>query len=255
MQEIGVKDFIKEYIDWIKNNSAQIQINDYVEISTPFLDSHNDYLQLYIKHEGDRYILTDDGAVINDLIMNGCDVSTKKRREMINQLAASLGVTIKGKEIQTEASVGNIAQKQHSMYQAMLKIGDVFMSSSSRVRGLFFDEIESYFIENDVRYSQSVLLMGTSGLTHRFDFIVSASRRKPERVITALNTPDRQNIESALFSWEDTKKMRKKDSKSYIILNNIKKPVASEYKAAISSYGITPIPWSDRDDFIEELVG
>lgn len=256
MEQATVKiDYINEYLNWIRANSTQIEINDYVEITTPYLDAHNDFLQIYIKHVGDRFFLTDDGAVLNDLTLSGCDIRSPKRRALIEQLATSLGVKIQDKEICAEATVQNIAQKQHSLYQAMLKIGDMLFTSSSRVRGLFFEEIEIYFEEKDIRYTPSVLFMGSSGLSHRFDFVISASRRYPERIITAVNSPSKQTIQAALFSWEDTKTLRKSDSRSYIILNNSRKPVGTDLVSAIRNCGITPIPWLDKEQYLNELAG
>ena len=47
----------------------------------------------------------------------------------------------------------------------------------------------------------------------------------PERVITTINTPTKQAVESALFAWNDVAKTRKggNGSQGYIILNNKKK--------------------------------
>ena len=41
-------DFIGKYLDWIKNNSTQTMIGEYSEISTPFVDAHNDQIRFYI---------------------------------------------------------------------------------------------------------------------------------------------------------------------------------------------------------------
>ena len=45
----SAKNFINEYLDWIKNNSSQISIGDYNEITTPFVDAHNDHIRFYMK--------------------------------------------------------------------------------------------------------------------------------------------------------------------------------------------------------------
>ena len=76
-------DFIKEYSDWIKDKFSQKSIGEYTEITTPFVDSHNDQIQFYISRTEKGYKLTDDGYIINDLIMCGCDVQSKKRKEIL----------------------------------------------------------------------------------------------------------------------------------------------------------------------------
>jgi Domain of unknown function DUF1828 len=52
-------------------------------ITTPFVDRHNDYLQIYAKQENDRYILTDDNYIVEDLEQSGFNLGTIKRKEIL----------------------------------------------------------------------------------------------------------------------------------------------------------------------------
>ena len=247
-------DFIAKYLEWIKRNSTQTLIGEYSEITTPFIDAHNDHIRFYITRTGDGYTLTDDGYTINDLEMCGCDLKSKKRKQTLNQIAESIGVGIQNDCIVVDASENDIARKQHIMIQAMLKISDMFLTTSSRVKSLFLEEVQEFFVDNDIRNTPSIMLMGHSGLSHQFDFVIPASRKMPERVITAINTPSKQTVESALFAWNDVVKTRKSDSRGYIILNDIKKKTNLELFNAIQSYDLKAVPWSERNSFIEELA-
>ena len=249
-------DFITKYLDWIKHNSSQTVIGDYSEITTPFVDAHNDQIQFYITKTDNGYLLTDDGYVINDLEMCGCDVKSKKRKQMMMQIAESIGVTIKDSCIIVEANEGDIARKQHIMIQAILKISDMFLTTSSRIKGLFMEEVQEFFVANDIRNTPSIMLMGHSGLSHQFDFVIPASRKMPERVITTINTPTKQAVESALFAWNDVAKTRKggNGSQGYIILNDKKKKPNNELFNAIQNYDLKAVPWTDRDAYITELA-
>ena len=200
------------------------------------------------------YILTDDGYVINDLEMCGCDVKSPKRKQMMMQIAEAIGVTIKSNCIIVEASEHDIARKQHIMIQAMLKITDMFLTTSSRVKGIFMEEVQEFFVQNDIRNTPAIMLMGHSGLSHQFDFVIPASRKMPERIITTINTPTKQSIESALFAWNDVVKTRKEDSKGYIILNDKKKKPNNDLFNAIHNYDLSAIPWSERSSYIDELA-
>lgn len=247
-------DFITKYLDWIKLNSSQTFVGDYSEITTPFLDAHNDKIRFYIAKSSSGFFLTDDGYILNDLEMCGCDVKSKKRKQLMMQLAEAIGVTIKDNCITVESSESDIARKQHIMIQAMLKISDMFLTTSSRVRGLFMEEIQEFFDKNDIRNTPAVILMGHSGLSHQFDFIIPASRKMPERVITAINTPTKQAVESALFAWSDVVKTRKADSNGYIILNDTKRKPNNDLFTAIQNYELKAVSWSDRDSYIVELA-
>ena len=246
-------DFIKEYINWIKNNSAQRFINGYTEITTPFLDSHNDAIQFYVKREGESFLFTDDGYTFADIEMNGLNLNTKKRKELVQFLADSMNVTVKNGTITAKASSSTlVAQTEHFMIQAMLKFNDLFYLASPQMRGFFLDEVKTFFDENDIRCTSSVMFSGRSGLPQRFDFVVPASRTQPERVITTLNQPTKQNVQSAIFSWTDVRESRK-DSISYLILNHGNKKNNALSDAA-RQYGMKPFWWGERDKYIGELV-
>ena len=247
------KRFIDAYLKWLRENSSQKVINGYTEITTPFLDSNNDCIQYYIKEMEDGCILTDDGYTLNDLLMQGCDIKSKNRKELIEQIGASLGVTISGEEITVKTTVYDIAPKQHILIQAILRISDMFMTTSSRVRGLFFEEVAEYLDKHDVRSAKSIMLTGQSGLMHNFDFIIPASKSMPERLITTLNTPSKQTVQAALFSLEDIKRVRKEEHKGFIILNDTKK-IKDEIVMAIKACDATPIQWKQRDEYIDKLI-
>lgn len=55
----------------------------HIEITTPFLDRHNDRLQIYATKSNGHFALTDDGYVIQDLQSSGCELKTKKRRALL----------------------------------------------------------------------------------------------------------------------------------------------------------------------------
>lgn len=247
-------DFIENYLSWIRSNSSQKRIGDYEEITTPFVDSHNDQIQFYVCRSNNGFTLTDDGYTLSDLEMCGCDIKSKKRRELIQQIAGSLGVSIKDGSIVAEATEADIACKQHMMIQAVLKISDMFLTTSSRVKSLFFEEVDSFFDANDIRKTPSIMMMGQSGLSHRFDFVIPASKKMPERIITTLNSPTKQNVLTAIFAWNDIIKTRSMHSKGYIVLNDGKKAPNNEILTAIKNYELIPLPWKDRKDFVQELA-
>jgi len=40
---------LDKYLQWLKDKTVLRQVNDWVEITTPYLDRHNDYLQMYAR--------------------------------------------------------------------------------------------------------------------------------------------------------------------------------------------------------------
>jgi len=247
-------DFIKAYTDWIKTNSAQKFVNGYTEVTTPFLDIHNDMIQFYVQKDGNQFFFTDDGYTLTDIEMNGISLSTQKRKELVTNLADLLNVKVENGAI--TARTNNpifVAQTMHKMIQAILKFGDMLYLASPQVRSLFMDDVKRYLDSYDIRFISSPMYAGRSGLPQRFDFVIPKSKKSPERIITTINRPSRQSIQSAIFAWNDVKDSNKDGAISYLILNDqSKKNIA--FKEAAMEYGMKAFWWDERDEYIDLLV-
>lgn len=250
-----IEKFIESYTEWLKSNINLKKIDEWIEISTPFLDNHNDHLNIFVKSlENNRYLLTDDGYVISDLMMSGCDIETTKRKEILELTINRLGITLEDDSLMVEATPENFAQKKHMLLQAMMSVSDMFMLSRSKIVNIFLEEIEHYFDLKEISYLSSIQLNGISGFTHSFDFAIPKSKNKPERLLKAINNPSKTQAESALFTWDDVRKTRNSDSKFIVLLNDIEKPLNNNVINAFKIYGVSTIPWSNKEDHLNELT-
>ena len=100
----------------------------------------------------------------------------------------------------------------------------------------------------------SVKFTGISGLDQYFDFVIPSSQKRPERIIKAMNRPDRQSIMSLIFSSNDTKEVRPTDSTTYGVLNDSELSVNPEFEIALQQYGIKTLFWSKREEYVTELA-
>lgn len=46
---MDIKKMIDSYTDWLNKSISFEKIGEYYEITTPYLDRFNDYLQIYVK--------------------------------------------------------------------------------------------------------------------------------------------------------------------------------------------------------------
>lgn len=247
-------DYINSYIRWLKENIHTKEVNGFFEITTPFLDRRNDHLQIYAKQIGDKIILTDDGYIINDLVMCGCDISSPRRQKVLFTILNGLGVKIDDNTLTIEATIDNYPQKKHALIQAMISVNDMFMMSRHSVASLFLEDVEIFLEQYEVRYTPSIQLVGKSGFAHNFDFVIPASKQKPERLIKAINTPTKDKVQTVLFAWSDTRETRRNESVMFVFLNDLENKVRPDIELALSEYNITPIPWSARQSYISELT-
>jgi hypothetical protein len=249
-----IQKLLNEYLNWLSDKTILRQINKWVEITTPYLDRHNDYLQIYAKQENGRYLLSDDGYIIQDLIQSGCKLDSKKRKDLLQITLNGFGVQLKGNVLTVYATPSNFALQKHNLIQAMLAVNDLFYLAAPVVENLFLEDVTSWLDLHDIRYIHNVKFTGATGYDHVFDFAIPKSRKKPERILKAINRPVRDTAESLVWAWVDTREIRSPDSLAYAILNDTEKTLSADVSDALRNYEITPVPWSQRESYREDLA-
>lgn len=253
MSGVDYDKLISSYLTWLKSKISVKEINGVAEITTPFLDRHNDHLQFYIKKQEDSLLLSDDGYVLSDLEMSGWEANTPRRREMLTITLNGYGVECVDGELFVKATEKDFPQKKHSFIQAMMAVNDMALTSRHNTLSLFFEDVESFLLTHDVRFVSNFQFTGRSGFGHKFDFVIPRSKEKPERIIRAVNSISRDISSSLMFSWMDTRETRQKDSLFYVIINDLDKPPNNEVVDALTKYSIKPILWTQRELAVDEL--
>lgn len=249
-----VQKLLDAYLAWLKDKTQLRQVADWVEITTPYLDRNNDYLQIYARKENGSYVLTDDGQTIGDLEQTGCKLNSPKRQDLLKMTLNGFGVQLQDQRLEVHASPDNFALRKHNLVQAMLAVNDMFYLSVPMVASLFYEDVVAWLDLHDIRYTPKVKFTGKTGYDHLFDFVIPKSRRQPERIIQTINRPNRDTAQAVAFSWIDTKEVRPPDSKAYAFLNDLENPVSTTVLDALRNYDVMPVMWSKRDDLREELA-
>ena len=250
-----VLSLVEGYWTWLRDKTMLRDVGDgWTEITTPYLDRHNDYLQIYARKEDGRYLLTDDGYVLGDLALSGCKIEGGRREALLQTTLNGFGVNVNDQAIETQATLQTFALRKHNLVQAMLAVNDLFYLASPHTLNLFYEDVVSWLDLSGVRCIQKVKFTGASGYDHAFDFVVPKSNLQPERIIKAVNRPNRSMAQSFAFSWMDTREARPRDSRAYAILNDASAPVSEADDSALKNYGIRTILWSRREEAIPELA-
>jgi Domain of unknown function DUF1829/Domain of unknown function DUF1828 len=251
--DVDCTKLVAAYLDWLKAKITTADIDGICEITTPFLDRHNDRLQIYVRKEGHGLRLSDDGYIIGDLETSGCALDTPQRRQLLKTILNGFGVQEQDGELFIEASPEAFPKKKHALLQAMMTVNDMFMTSKHRVASLFIEDVQHFLEEHEARFTPSVDFVGKSGYSHKFDFVIPHSKEMPERLLRAINHPSRESATSLLFAWTDMKEVRPANSNVYAILND-EKDLSPDVLNAFEHYDVKTILWSQRKEFIQELV-
>lgn len=237
---------IDEYLKWLKQEIRFSPLsNGYYELVTPFLDSSNDYIQFYVKEENGHLFFTDDSWTLSTLEMSGIKLSDK-RMSQIEQIVTQFGVRLDKSELTYKTSVKNFALGKMQFTQAMLRIGDMYLTSQSKIQTYFHEDVDDFFREKEIFASKNVSFTGKSSYPHTFDYMWSRTKTHPERVCNVISTPNKANFTSSIFSCSDTIGARR-DSQCILIVNDEKK-INEEELVAAQNYGIHVIKWSERED-------
>ncbi|MCO6453563.1 MAG: DUF1829 domain-containing protein [Caldilineales bacterium] len=249
-----IRQLIEQYTSWLNDRTHLRQIEDWVEITTPYLDRHNDDLQIFAKSGGGRITLSDDGYIIRDLRLSGCDLDTPKRKQLLKIALNGFGVQLKGDVLTVDTNASNFSQQKHNLIQAMIAINDMFYLAVPMVRSVFLEDVTEWMDLHEIRYISQVKFTGSSGYDHVFDFVIPKSRQMPERILKAINRPSRETAESFAWGWIDTREVRSPDSRAYAFLNDSERAISSDVTDALTSYEIVPISWQQRDRYRAELA-
>lgn len=124
------QNLMDRYWAWLRDQTTLRKVGDWVEITTPYLDRHNDYLQIYARRDQGGWLLTDDGYVIDDLEQSGCNINSPKRRTILNSTLVGFGVQLDSARLVVRASQTDFSLRKHNLVQAMLSVGDLFYLSA-----------------------------------------------------------------------------------------------------------------------------
>lgn len=249
-----IQHLMDAYHAWLRDKSVLRQIDQWVEITTPYLDRHNDYIQIYAKRANGGLLLTDDGYTIDDLEQGGCKLESRKRQDLLKMTLNGFGVQLDGKSLQVNASPANFGLRKHNLVQAMLAVNDMFYLAVPIVANVFFEDVVAWLDVHEIRYTPKVKFTGKSGYDHLFDFVIPRSRLQPERIIQSITRPSRDTAQSVTFAWLDTKDVRSPESRAYALLNDSESPISQAVTDALRSYDVRPVTWSRREEVRQELA-
>ena len=75
-----IDELMDRYYSWLRDKTAWKKLDKWTEITAPYLDRNNDYLQVYLTKADDGYFLTDDGATIDGLLPKAARLTARSAR-------------------------------------------------------------------------------------------------------------------------------------------------------------------------------
>lgn len=246
--------FLEKHIRWLAARFTSENLGECEVITTPYMDRHNDCLQIYLRRENGNLIITDEGYIMDDLKASGCVLDTPKRQDLLKLALNGFDIKLQEDALFATAQEANVSAKAHNLLQCMLAVNDLFYVAQPVTMALFRETVETWFATKNIDYSPGIKLTGKSGLQHSFDFEIPKSKDKPQRIVKAMGSPTNQGAKNVIFAWLDTEKVRESDSTAYVFLNDLDKKKLGSISLIMNKYDIKTIPWSKHEMYLDELA-
>ncbi|MFC6179983.1 DUF1828 domain-containing protein [Lactiplantibacillus daowaiensis] len=247
----SVEDFYRESINW-----SPIQ-KGITRIDTPFLDRHNDAIILYAINQPNGLIrLTDGGYIFDDLESDGIYLSRSKHRMKIlkEQLNGySVKLDNENHELFIITSLNDYPVKQNLLIQAMLFTNDMFMLSNKKISSIFISEVANFFESKNIRVTDGPNIIGRSGMIHHYDFSIPGIREIPEKLIRTMNSANNEYYAKSIAMDKRQTQDVRPNTDFYTIIND-EDSIDDNIINLFNSEGIIPVPFSKRNDYVEQLA-
>ena len=123
----NIESLVGEYCDWLRHNTTVEKIeSNCVMITTPFLDRHNDAIQIYCEKRENSLFLTDDGYTLADLMRWGNIYDSPQNvQRLIHQIATGFGVMQNKGVLEVDITSTDFPKAFHSIIQAIIVISNL----------------------------------------------------------------------------------------------------------------------------------
>lgn len=248
-----IDELINNYFSFLKEKTivTKLENSDWIEISTPFTDVFNDTIEIYAKRNNGKIFLTDDGITMRNLELSGVEISrSAKRKDYLEKILLNHGVKLdNSNELTSEATVYNFPQKKLNLISAISEANDLFVLARHRVSEIFWEDVKKYLDKNDIIYTPYFISKGSTGLEFTFDFQIAY--KNEEILIKAFNTINKLNLPHFLFTWDDVRQVRERQTsksvKGLAVVNDTDREIKAEYIEALKNKKAETILWSERD--------
>ena len=249
-------DFAGEYYKWVKDNTIVNHLStNWTEIITPFLDINNDFITIYLKKRGNKILISDDGYTINNLSLN---LKSKKISQAFEEILSNYEIHYEQGELFTKIDISDFALKNQMFLQAIVAINGISYldyNNKSDSQEIFVGKVVDFFFSNKLTFKQNFKIVGKSGFEYKIDFWIPAVKEKSKsaKLIKAINTPREDYITSAIFTLNDINSTMNNKVQLAVFLNDKNKSIDNKFNVAIKTYNGILIPWTKRNNFINEL--
>ena len=240
---------------WLSHNTTFKVLDDCVEINLPFLNRHNDYIQVYLVKNGDNFTLSDDGETIDDLQFCGLEFNSPKRQRLLR--SAIIGFRVQNDDgiLKVNATAEDFGFKLNRLIQAILAVNELLILAHPVIPSDFQSNVENWLKKSKIEFSGSSNIVGKSGLRHSFDFTIASSPNNSPQIVKLVNKPSMDIARKVAFASVDIPHEYSANNKLVAILNDQEHSNFKRFSHVLNHYSVDTVRWSIRDESFKQHKG
>lgn len=241
--QVQLMDPVKEYSQWLVEQSSIRARNGWTEVSLPLLDESNDHLSFYMRVRDGQTEFSDDGWTLADLSMRG--VSTAGARgERMETILRRFGASLDNGVV-TLKTEGSRPDALNRFVQALMHVRSLSETSSSRVATYFAEDVANALESNGVFFTRDIIIRGASTYAHSFDFLFQRNADHPTRYCDAPNQFNKTAVRDIMFAWQDTMLSPERRGSQLIVIGDDREHALNkDARTAFENLGVQVLPYS-----------
>ncbi|PTE89043.1 hypothetical protein BUY89_14390, partial [Staphylococcus equorum] len=206
-----------------------------------------------------KIILTDDGYTMYNLENDGVYINkSKQRKRLFEEHISAYGVQFnnKSEEVYIETSYNKFDESKHRLLQCLIFLSDMYILANHKVQNVFSEDVAEKLDNHEIAYNRDMSIVGPTGMSHNFDFVISAKKHEKEKFINAISTPNNTMIiKSKVTDTLQAKKIKRHRPNQFIfVLNDSKQSINQENIDFLNESGIDTVNYSLLDKEIKVFL-
>lgn len=251
-------DIVRRYLHWLGDQFKIIDDarNGGCIVNTPFQDDTGKFIEMGIYNNGNSIIVSDRGETFDTLFLQGINIHTRKRKNIIDSILNNYNATVHNGEIWLNSNFESLPATIQNMLQIINNISYLTYSANISLAGSFKELVLGYFNENNVPITLDYSIKGEA-IEHSFDF---CSKKEIPLVFRAMSTssPSYAKTLASLFAYSimDIEKAGNKlGAHPFVDDRNEEESVwEGEPKSILKVYSSEIVYWSKRERALEIIA-
>jgi len=227
----------------------------YTKVRTPFLYPDGDVVDLFLRDEGVRVVVSDLGESLRWLRNQTLAMSRPHRQ---NQLLEDIKLTndvqlYKGMLVSRTAPEG-LADAVMRVGQAAVRIGDLWFTVKNRAVQSVTDDVAAFLTEESFTFQRRAKAVGRSQRPWTVDFLVAAATPSYVHVLSTESRASAQvSVKGTVAMWFDLRKAADQPQRFISLMDDTIPDVWSEEDFRLLTDLSDVELWAKPDDFAASL--